>query len=629
MNIGNWIHFSIEGVIKELKDIHDIMPNSIFDIPFFRILKEIKENYGISTTLYVYEKMEGFELNQLPKKYWDELRKNHWIIFGWYGERENCTYQDIKAQKKSFERVCQLILSKLSKDQLDWVGNGKFYKIDGFLELWKKYNISKILVSKERKDLVDLSLEAYEHLQLNGYYRGDIYFNRKDIDMNLFKTVLSVEQGIEFTKDLLEKDIISKLECFCDRDTFHIHFKSICMYFQKLTEISLEERMKEGIFANAGCIVGDELFFSTLTDSNIYKLDLLTEKVSKFITLPIPHRGMLFQRIYFYNNTLFLLPGMLKSIWCINLLDRTYKEYEFPLDLKEQPFYWINCTRGICVNNVLWLLVNREKEEPVLISFDMEKKIYDCFVNWPKNIEFSDFLTFASLDEKEGVIYLFPYGSNKGVAFDIVSHEMREWNKGTEGSIGSVYKNKIFTAPAFSSEDKFNIRYENSDEIRELKKVKLKKSKAFDWLFCSSLMDNKILYFIPRLGDFLAVIDMEEEKLEEVSIRVEKYLQLSAYRDYRSFEMLVYGDNMIIMPWFNNVIVKYNPKTRLTKEIVLYQTVMEAREALLKYKVLDGMEIIEGTDICLEKFCKLKFYDIKDEKMQASVGSDIYKVVTK
>ena len=35
MSINQWIHFSIEGVIQELKNIYDTSPNSIFDNLFF------------------------------------------------------------------------------------------------------------------------------------------------------------------------------------------------------------------------------------------------------------------------------------------------------------------------------------------------------------------------------------------------------------------------------------------------------------------------------------------------------------------------------------------------------------------------------------------------------------------
>lgn len=80
-------HISIDDVEISMRSIarDSDLYQSIFDEPFFGNLQEMHVEYGAKFTLYVYRKAPGYDIEQFPLRYKDELSKNaEWLKFGFH-----------------------------------------------------------------------------------------------------------------------------------------------------------------------------------------------------------------------------------------------------------------------------------------------------------------------------------------------------------------------------------------------------------------------------------------------------------------------------------------------------------------------------------------------------------------
>ena len=85
MNIGQFVHFSIDDVIRCFQWIYEAQPDSIFDEPMLKKVKEWHDTYKLHCDLYVFEKCHEFTLEQLQDRYWEELKQNSsWLKLAWH-----------------------------------------------------------------------------------------------------------------------------------------------------------------------------------------------------------------------------------------------------------------------------------------------------------------------------------------------------------------------------------------------------------------------------------------------------------------------------------------------------------------------------------------------------------------
>lgn len=102
----------IDDVIWVLRDLTRKKPKSLFDNPFFKILKAAHEKYDLKTQLNLFYRtdyyygMDEFNLSDVTDAYKDEfLRNSNWLKFGFHAFQEfpdyphvNATYDDIYKQ---------------------------------------------------------------------------------------------------------------------------------------------------------------------------------------------------------------------------------------------------------------------------------------------------------------------------------------------------------------------------------------------------------------------------------------------------------------------------------------------------------------------------------------------------
>ncbi|MBR2915994.1 MAG: hypothetical protein IKC07_00130 [Clostridia bacterium] len=104
-------YFFIDDVIWCLRDLARNKPESLFDVPFFKVLKEAHDRYGIKTQLNLFYRTDyaygndEFTLAEVPdtyKKEWEEA--SDWLKLSFHAKQEfpdyphvNASYDDIKS----------------------------------------------------------------------------------------------------------------------------------------------------------------------------------------------------------------------------------------------------------------------------------------------------------------------------------------------------------------------------------------------------------------------------------------------------------------------------------------------------------------------------------------------------
>lgn len=241
------IHFSIDDVILSLKWLKDNNPNSIFEMDFFKTLKRWNKRYGLQTSLYIYEMCDGFSIEKLPQKYWDELRENtSWLKFCWHRRKAGLLEDDYSTEIESFNRVKNIICNNVCTDA--WTNTVRLHRYEASSELIKylnEYGDIKCLLCADEDDRLsyDLDIKETNYLINKGiflkkgmtYQKTDIRLDYLDIEGNTI-----VETFLIKTEDVLKNMSSDKaLVLFCHEWRFNLICDYIEEYFQGLLNTML------------------------------------------------------------------------------------------------------------------------------------------------------------------------------------------------------------------------------------------------------------------------------------------------------------------------------------------------------------------------------------------------------
>lgn len=153
MNIGQWVHFSIDDAIGSFQWIYQNRPQSIFDEPMLAQLKKWHEEYDIACDLYVFESTDGFCLIDLQDEYCEELQKET----GWLKTKEPLTddpevdicfdyFSDGMTVQDCFEQTQKFFYTKYKKGKIElFCHEWRFVDaVSEINEYWKRFEELKI-----------------------------------------------------------------------------------------------------------------------------------------------------------------------------------------------------------------------------------------------------------------------------------------------------------------------------------------------------------------------------------------------------------------------------------------------------------------------------------------------------
>jgi len=581
MEIRKWIHFSVEGVIQVFKEIHDTKPTSIFEHPFFSSLKEIKEATGVGATLYCYEKMQDFTLEQLQQCYWDELKNSCWLDFGWYGECPEERVETVKLQENSFVKVCKLITNN-TRRKMNTTASFRCYKKDFSLDILKGAGINTVLFSKNNTVNSEWPERIYEHVQMNGLYWENPLIAYKRMDIRIKEA--SVEKVMGKIKVLANEKLTDRIECCVWEDDIESLEQTVETVFLQSKEIISNMAMYKAMIPQASCLDKDILYFSVANDNSIYSLDLLTYQTKLLVSFPFEPMHSCFSAMYFYDGVLYGIPFCLHEIWSFNIESNKINKYILPIELKKDDFSIGRATPSIQYGEKIYMVLNliKEKAMPVLVCFNTETEKYEKIANWPNALravksERVDFLQMSIAGDK---LYISSV-NNKGICFDLVTNEMEIWEAGSFSQT-IMLEDKELKVPFVSDNGVFKICSKCGEEIYEVEKVK---EEELVNVFFPSSQYKKRKYFC-SYGPRAVCFDMEANSFSELSFETKNFMQLSylPMKYYCASMIYEWEAGFVVVPFRNNMILVLNKDGKISSTIPLMEDKTAYYSRTMRYR---------------------------------------------
>lgn len=138
------VHISVDDVIYSFMELCEKEPESVFDIDFYKHLKEMNIRYGTVFSLYAFENYgEKFFIDSVPKKYIQELAESGFIKIGFHGTFFTSDYE-------TFTQKCDRLYSVFPESiYAETIRLHKYEAGSDMLEYMKKYKAVTFLCRED------------------------------------------------------------------------------------------------------------------------------------------------------------------------------------------------------------------------------------------------------------------------------------------------------------------------------------------------------------------------------------------------------------------------------------------------------------------------------------------------
>ena len=224
--IPKYAHFSIDDATQIFQDISFHGYESIFENEVLGKLKDFHEEYGLKATLYVFAKLDTYDLADFPDTYKKEFEDNaDWLKIGFHSiteaspEEEGMTTEEFA---EGFQEVNREILAFAGEKSLAHVLRLHYwYATDEMVNVLKEQGIEGLLCNDSKDVCYNLSETENNNLiwTRDGKIKKDIYYYVTDIRLEKTDDIVTALQNkyydrvvVLFTHAWCFKDNQEKLE---------------------------------------------------------------------------------------------------------------------------------------------------------------------------------------------------------------------------------------------------------------------------------------------------------------------------------------------------------------------------------------------------------------------------------
>lgn len=224
--IPKYTHFSIDDATQIFQDISFHGYESIFENEVLGKLKDFHEEYGLKATLYVFAKLDTYDLADFPDTYKKEFEDNaDWLKIGFHSiteaspEEEGMTTEEFA---EGFQKVNREILAFAGEKSLAHVLRLHYwYATDEMVNVLKEQGIEGLLCNDSKDVCYNLSETENNNLiwTRDGKIKKDIYYYVTDIRLEKTDDIVTALQNkyydrvvVLFTHAWCFKDNQEKLE---------------------------------------------------------------------------------------------------------------------------------------------------------------------------------------------------------------------------------------------------------------------------------------------------------------------------------------------------------------------------------------------------------------------------------
>lgn len=569
MNIGQWVHLSVDDVIGCFKWIYENRPDSIFDEPMLGKLKEWREVYNLNCDLYVYEIMEEFSLADLQDQYWQELGEvSDWLKLGWHRRKGGPLTDDIETELDSLQRVYDLIVKKGGENS--WVQRLRLHRWeakDRLLQSLNEKGITTLLTADSDILSYDLKQEDMTDLNEKGFVeKAPFIYLATDLRFDYLAEEKSVAQYIEKTEEVLcAKPQKSKLEIFFHEWAFQEIETKVDQYWEQFATIRLQ------LYVNVSVQLDRNLYFTTCNTDYLYKRDVITGAIEPLVELPCTiHNNMKFAALVAYRNRIWMIPWSEQYIYIYDIeINRIYL-LAVPFEFDRQ-IYHTFFRKPVQDGKYLWLLPCKEK---AIFRIDMDKQSIKSYRNWPAKISFDDKKTmyFKNMSSEGKYLYLFRDGCSHNIRVDMTTGTMTIWDIPFTERFGTVAGENCILSPVHSGDKVEVYSLQCGKKIKEFELpewIWIQEKLYSYWYVCSY---DHFIYFMPNEAKALIILDLEKQHIITLKINSDYYktLRFSGKSEFTGHELMEVKDEIWIMPLMGNEIHILDKHNRIKDIITLY-----------------------------------------------------------
>lgn len=568
MNIGQWVHFSVDDVIGCFQWVYENEPQSIFEEPMLAAIKRWHEKYGLQCDLYVFERNQNFNIAMLQDRYWEEICQNSWLRLGWHGldsltnvdysknisERAEYSHCEVEAKEyvQSLKRFHNLVFEKCGAKT--WTNVVRLHMWTTplcVMESLKEENINVLLTSDRDLESYNLSSEQMEKLKkCGGLWIQEFCYTRTDIRFDNLSESITVKELLEYTETIYCKYPAKKLEIFFHEWMFDKIEKRIEQYFEHFEEVAIP------IVINAGTVVENQLYFTSCNSEGLYKMDLNTEEVSCIARLPyVLWNERKFISLCYYHNKIWMIPLNELFIYTYDLIGNQVEQYPISC-LVDESEYIQKFRKVIEDGKYLWLLPSWTKQ---VIRVDMETESAIIFSEWPKELAFEKDMgvNFTTMSMTPEDIVLFGNAASKNIFLSKKTGKMVFAEKEENGKYSIITSdNSIIISP---------LREGQPLQVIEPETMEHKKFFLPNWIWnCEEMyafwyakqIDRKVFVFSHE-SNGIVIYDMDKKKIECIPLYHDKYSSIflmdgmnigifDVFKVENEYVFLTYNGNTVI-----------------------------------------------------------------------------------
>lgn len=180
-------HVSVDDATQIFQDISFHGYESIFDNEVLGKLKDFHEEYGLKVTLYVFGRLDTYDLADFPDGYRKEFEDSaDWLKIGFHSMTENPPEEDPDAEEyaEDLKEVNREIVNFAGEKSLAHVLRLHYwYATDEMVETLKKEGVEGLLCGNDTDSCYNLTKEQAENLlkSRDGIRPGELSYYVTDI----------------------------------------------------------------------------------------------------------------------------------------------------------------------------------------------------------------------------------------------------------------------------------------------------------------------------------------------------------------------------------------------------------------------------------------------------------------
>jgi len=607
MNIGQWVHFSINDVIGSFRWIYRNRPRSIFDEPMLSVLKKWNEMFRLNCDLYVYEETEGFSLMQLQACYWQELSENRWLRLAWQKRKSGKPEGRVNEEIQSLKRIYDLVINRAGKAVwADSVRLHCYMAEDPLIEAMEKFGMYTFLTDLEGQNC-GLSESESEGLCHKGFWQKKKYeYIITDVCLDVIKDGIEIEELVNLAKEaILRQRQKLVLEVFCHEWAFKDIYEKAEQFWMQMNDEYLPHfgqciaGKKTAFFPEAACAVRDKIYFTAGGDSRLFCLDIDGNEPSVFCRLPGLQRNWRnYRSIQYYKQKLVLFPYSETNILIVDLRTKVVTTIALPWDKNVNVLG--KYMRAVRKGSKAWMVTACPPIK--IIEFDMESWNLSVYEQWPDGVSFHSEKherQFFSAYVDETSLYLIKGSCNKNVRMDLKTHQITVWEQEDVQPFAIIGKKRIYTVPFFgNTKAVFSIIDRESGKMLKREYIKADtRGPGIRWFH--SLETENLIWYAPYNESSLLRIDKKTNSLRKISI-IPQMFEAVKYTEhrYKGYEIIDAGKFLILIPEMSNCLVYIDKQSEEIWFKELYLPYEEKAKEHLFRKMQDG--VITGEN-CVQK----------------------------